>query len=291
MKSPVKYIFFTFVACLSLTHINAQNITNDTATSKLQLLYQQIEQKMTTSKRIKNQPLIGISTYHSIHRDSGAHNTYVNAVIKAGGIPVLVPLTDNSVVLHQILSRLDGIIITGGDDLDTSFYGEQPIPQMGAVDSLRDVYDLTLIKLAADLRMPLLGICRGIQLINVAFGGTLYQDLPTQHPSDIAHHQTEPSDIGTHDITIVPKTRLSRILPNSIYKVNSFHHQAVKQVAPGLKVSAYTADQVVEGLESSPKQNIIAVQFHPECLIMNGDMTTLPIFKDLIKRAMKYHKH
>ncbi len=290
MNRIFKYLFLSIICCLSAIQVNAQTAEKDTTVNQLQQLYSKVNHDIIGIDKQKYQPLIGISTYHSTHRDSGAHTTYINAVIRAGGIPVLIPMTTNNVVLYQLISRLDGIILTGGEDVATSFYGEQPIPEMGKVDSLRDVYDLTIIKLAAKKRLPMLGICRGEQLINVAFGGTLYQDLPAQFPSSVIHDQKESSTIGTHGLSVLPNTQLARILPDSIFLVNSFHHQAIKDVAPGFKATAYSPDHVVEAIESSPKQNIIAVQFHPECLIMSSDDTMLCIFKNLIDRANIYYK-
>jgi gamma-glutamyl-gamma-aminobutyrate hydrolase PuuD len=234
-------------------------------------------------------PLIGISAYHSKNRDSGAHNTYVNAIIKAGGIPVIIPLTTDMNALYDIVTRIDGLIMTGGDDVYPSYYNESPIEQLGAVDSIRDRYDLTLIKMSSDRMLPILGICRGIQLINVALGGTLYQDLPTQHPSGVVHSQKEPSDVGTHDIEVADGTLLSKMIGAGNFKVNSFHHQAVKKVAPGFRVSALSADSIVEAMETISERNIIAVQFHPECLILKDD-TMLPVFRNLVQRSLAYHQ-
>ena len=289
MRYIPRYLLLLFFCFLTTVEVCAQS-TND-GTSKLQQLYKKVKHEVKEAKQNGYQPLIGISTYHSIIRDSGVHNTYVNAVIRAGGLPVLIPMTTDAAVLNQLISRLDGMILTGGDDVDPAYYNEAAIAQLGAVDPPRDEYDLTIIKLAADKRLPILGICRGAQLINVAFGGTLYQDLPTQYPSSIVHSQKEENDIGTHLISIEKGSLLNRILPDSTYCVNSFHHQAIKEVAPGFKVTAYAPDHVVEGIETSARRNIIAVQFHPECLIMGKDSTTLCLFQNLVDRAIRYHKN
>lgn len=240
--------------------------------------------------RAHRRPVIGISASQSGQGGSNVPGAYVNAVIKAGGIPVIIPLTDDGSVLRNILVDLDGVIMIGGDDVDPSFYKESPIKQLGEVDSIRDVYDLMLIKMVSDRNIPLLGICRGEQLINVAFGGLLYQDIPTQHPSDIQHKQTEPREKPTHKISVVEGSQLSKIIGAGDFSVNSFHHQAIKQIAPGFKAVAWAPDSIVEGIEATPVRNILAVQWHPEALVANGDTTMLKIFRDLIHEAEFYRK-
>ena len=125
---------------------------------------------------------------------------------------MLIPVTTDSIVLADIISRLDGIILIGGADIHPSYYNEEPIEQLGEVDSLRDVYDISLIRLAAQRGVPMLGICRGEQLINVAFGGTLYQDIPAQHPdTTVRHNQEEPSSVPTHAVNLLPDSEMARI--------------------------------------------------------------------------------
>ena len=154
--------------------------------------------------RTSNDHLIGLSCSHPSDY-STARTTYTESVIQAGGIPILIPVTTDSIVLADIISRLDGIILIGGADIHPSYYNEEPIEQLGEVDSLRDVYDISLIRLAAQRGVPMLGICRGEQLINVAFGGTLYQDIPAQHPdTTVRHNQEEPSSVPTHAVNLLP---------------------------------------------------------------------------------------
>ena len=135
----------------------------------------------------REKPLIGISCSHP-ERRSAVNLTYTESVIRAGGVPMMIPVTADSLVLRDVIKRLDGIIMTGGEDIHPSYYGEEPIPQLGKVDSLRDVYDICLIRLAHDFNVPMLGICRGEQLINVAFGGSLFQDIPSQCPQSSLQH-------------------------------------------------------------------------------------------------------
>jgi gamma-glutamyl-gamma-aminobutyrate hydrolase PuuD len=254
---------------------------------------QEVEQEINAldaHQQATSAPLIGISAAHSTKRDSGARQTYVNAIIRAGGIPVILPLTANGEVLRQMLSHLDALVMTGGGDICPSYYNETPAALLDEVDSLRDRYDLLLIRMAVQRHLPLLGICRGEQLINVAFGGTLYQDLPSQHPSAVCHSQHESSAIATHPVTISSGSLLRSLIGKDTLYVNSFHHQAVRQVASGFKATAYAPDSVVEAIESTTAAPVWAVQFHPEGLILSGDDTALSIFRYLVLRANVYRE-
>lgn len=233
-------------------------------------------------------PLIGISCSHA-DNNSIVRRTYSEAVIRAGGIPVMIPVTAESCALADIIDLTDGLILTGGEDVHPSYYGETPIEQLGAVDSLRDIYDLTLIRLAGKRQMPILGICRGEQLINVAFGGTLYQDIPTQHPdSSVCHNQSEPSHIPTHTVYLQPRSIPAIAAGTCELLTNSHHHQAVKQVAPGFKVTARSADSIPEAIEHAGGLPIWGVQFHPETRTVAGDSVSLRFFRHFIGQAKKY---
>ncbi|MDR1518210.1 MAG: gamma-glutamyl-gamma-aminobutyrate hydrolase family protein [Dysgonamonadaceae bacterium] len=232
-----------------------------------------------------NAPVIGISVWQYGRLGSAVSGTYINAVIKAGGTPILIPMTENGAVIKNIVRQIDGLILSGGEDVNPSFYGEEAIAELGDVDSVRDVYDLMLLKMAADKNIPILGICRGEQLINVAFGGSLYQDIPAQHPSEIKHLQEESSKIGTHDVSVVPGSALGTIIGEGNFSVNSFHHQAVKQIAPGFRVSAWATDSIVEAIEALPERNILAVQWHPEGFVQDGDSVMLKLFRHLVQEA------
>ena len=185
---------------------------------------------------------------------------------------MLIPVTTDSIVLVDIISRLDGIILIGGADIHPSYYNEEPIEQLGEVDSLRDVYDISLIRLAAQRGVPMLGICRGEQLINVAFGGTLYQDIPAQHPdTTVRHNQEEPSSVPTHAVNLLPDSEMARITGETQLFTNTHHHQAVKQVAPGFRITAWATDSIPEAIENIEGKTIWGVQFHPEALTVAGD--------------------
>ena len=258
----------------------------------------------------QNAPLIGISCGGDAARTS-LKTTYIDAVRLAGGIPVLIPLLRDSLAMDALVRRLDGVILSGGEDIDPLYFGEEHLPGLGEVNAPRDTADVLLIRIALRQDKPLLGICRGEQVINVVLGGTLYQDIPSQIPSSkLKHRQSEPSTVATQTVSIEPGSRLAGILGVTEIGVNSHHHQAVKDLAPGLVVTARATDGIVEAYESLPgwiyveagdkgalKQGpssqdtaeqgsrILAVQFHPEAFTQAGDPTFLKIFQDLIARA------
>ncbi|MDR2810812.1 MAG: gamma-glutamyl-gamma-aminobutyrate hydrolase family protein [Tannerellaceae bacterium] len=236
--------------------------------------------------RAPHPPLIGLSVAPTDHGVALSAN-YFNAVVKAGGAPVLIPAITDVTVLRRIVAQLDGLIVTGGEDVNPLWYQEEPLPQLGNVDPLRDEYELTLIKLASDRNIPLLGICRGEQLINVAFGGTLYQDIPSQRAgkNPVKHAQKMPGEYASHTVSVAAETQLSHIIGAGKQGVNTFHHQAVKDVAPGFRAVAYSTDSIVEAIEAWPERPILGVQWHPEALVGGGDATMLKLFAFLVGKA------
>lgn len=244
-----------------------------------------------SSQRIyKSRPLIGISCSHPDDYSS-TRMTYTESVIQAGGTPMLIPITTDSLVLRDIINRLDGIILIGGGDIHPSYYNESPIEQSGTADPIRDVYDIALIRMAANRNIPMLGICRGEQLINVAFGGTLYQDIPSQHPdTTVQHDQQEPGNIPTHTVNLLPGSTIAQITGKTQLLTNTHHHQAVKRVAPGFRVTAWATDSIPEAIESTCEYPIWGVQFHPEILTVAGNSTFAKFFHFLVQKANTYHQ-
>jgi len=217
-----------------------------------------------------NRPLIGLTT--AVRHDSpgimsaGTRNTYIQAVLDAGGLPVLVPDAPED-VLRAVFARLDGVLLPGGVDIDPAEFGETPHPLLGKVDRERDHLELTLCRWALAEDKPLLGICRGIQALNVAAGGTLYQDIPAQYPTSVTHSTTgEARGFLAHDVLIERGTRLAALLGADPLPSNSWHHQAVKDVGRGLIVTAQAGDGIVEAMEAPGLRFAVAVQFHPEDL-------------------------
>lgn len=235
-------------------------------------------------------PLIGISCGHSSSK-STVSDTYVNAVMRAGGIPVALPVMTDSAVVAQTLALLDGLVITGGEDVDPQWYGEQEDPECHVgINALRDTSDIILVRAAVREGLPVLGICRGEQVINVALGGTLYQDLPYQLQTPFTHKQKESGRTPTQTMVVAADSYIGRLLGGrETLEINSMHHQAVKQLAPGLSIAGWTWDGVVEAYEGFPQYNIVALQFHPEALSLADDYY-LVFFKDLLERC-KTRKH
>jgi len=206
----------------------------------------------------------------------------VDGVVAAGGIPVSLPYIPKEQI-NGLVERLDGIIFTGGPDIDPTFMGEEPIPQLGATNRNRDIFEIALIRTAVAKKVPILGICRGAQIINVALGGTVYQDLNSQFPGKVLkHHQEAPGDQPTHFISVNHDSYLFKTVSDNVF-VNSRHHQAIKDVATGLNIVAEAPDGVIEGIENSDA-SIQGVQWHPENMWQH-DSRQLELFQDFIGRT------
>ncbi|MCC8144965.1 MAG: membrane dipeptidase [Bacteroidales bacterium] len=234
--------------------------------------------------------LIGFSVNHKDGL-SCISNAYTNAVIKAGGSPVLIPLTNNQKVLEEILSSIDGLILSGGGDIHSSFFNEELHPAVESHDLSRDNYDIFLVRKAAERNIPVMGICRGHQVINVAFGGSIIQDIPSIVPeSEVLHNQAEPRETGTHKINILPGSVLHGIMQATEIMTNSFHHQACKNIAPGFIESAFSEDGLNEAIESAEGKPILGVQWHPENMALTDKDTMRPLFNHIIHEAELYSK-
>lgn len=188
---------------------------------------------------------------------------YMKAVTRAGGVAVMLPELDDEAQLAEIAERFDGFLFTGGPDIDPAHYGRERMPECGEIAEERDAMELKLMKLAVDLDKPVLGICRGLQVLNVALGGTLYQDIPTQSPSEVPHRVLEkPLARYVHEIIVEADMPFGN-LPLT-QQVNSRHHQAIQNLAPGLKVRARASDGIIEAVYMPEKRFVQAVQWHPE---------------------------
>lgn len=211
-------------------------------------------------------PVIGIVAQSHGRTEPGMRTNaaYVFAVEDVGGLPVIIPLLRDHDALRQLYQRLDGLLLTGGPDVHPRLYGEEVRPACGRIDEPLDVVELTLLRWALDDDLPFLGICRGMQMLNVVCGGTLYQDLPTEYPGALDHRPDDGRDALVHELRVEPGTRLAEVLGTTHLRVNSIHHQAARVVAPGLVVSAWAEDGVIEGLEHPGKSFALGVQCHPE---------------------------
>ena len=218
----------------------------------------------------------------------GVNANYVRAVLAAGGLPIIMVPDLSREEAIELFGECDGLLLTGGEDVDPSHYGASPHPKLGTVDPRRDVNELALVAEARARDLPILGICRGIQLCNVAFGGTLIQDIASQRPSDINHDSPSPRDVRSHRVALTEHSRLAEILGATVLEANSFHHQAIDQLGHGLTASATAPDGIIEGVESSdPHEWIVAVQWHPEELALQPESADLRLFAALIAAARR----
>ena len=214
---------------------------------------------------------------------------YYQSILKAGGTPFIIPCYDDADTLINTLEKLDGILLTGGADINPLFLGEEPVKELHGINPRRDRQELLLTRLAADRQIPILGICRGIQTMNAAFGGPLYQDIQSQmEGTRIKHSQELDRSYASHTVTIEKDTLLHNLFKADTIAVNSFHHQAVKEAAPGFRVCARATDGVIEAMESTEYKSMLGVQWHPECFILKGDECMMPIFHWLIQEAASF---
>ncbi len=205
-----------------------------------------------------------------------------SAVLNAGGIPLILPLISSRRALKEALAQLDGVLVTGGNfDIHPHYYGETPRKGLGKPKETRTRFELELISLALEHTLPVLGICGGEQAINVAFDGSLYQDIATQVPTAMEHEQKGPKEHCAHPVRIVPGTRLHRIVGQDALDVNTTHHQAVNRFGKGLTSNATADDGIIEGIESLEHPFVLGVQWHPEYLT-GGNAPQRKIFASLI---------
>lgn len=234
-------------------------------------------------------PVIGISGNFR-DGDCTLAQAYYLSIVEAGGTPVVIPSYDNEKSLVSLLDSLDGIVLSGGADIDPGYLGEEPIEGI-SINPRRDNQELMLVRLAVDRQIPVLGICRGIQVLAAALGGKLYQDIKTQHDRPcIEHSQTIARGLPSHDVRLEKDSLLHSFFGKETLAVNSFHHQAVKEVPAGFRVTAVAPDGIIEGMESTAFRPILGVQWHPECFILENDRTMMPIFNWLIEKASLYRR-
>ena len=207
---------------------------------------------------------------------------YLNALIQAGAVPVILPLTEDRQSLERAAEICDGFLFTGGQDVSPRLYGEEPMEQLVSTCEKRDAAEAILLKAALAADKPVLGVCRGLQFINVMLGGSLYQDLPLQHPSDINHHGHAPYDQPVHDVGILRDSPLYDCLKVQALAVNSLHHQGIKRKADGLEVMAAAPDGIAEAVCKPDQRFLWAVQWHPEYSYQT-DINSRKIFSEFVK--------
>lgn len=213
------------------------------------------------------------------------NSAYVTALESAGIVPVVVPPFSSNDAVRSILSRVDGLLLTGGEDVEPSLYGQPRGSKCGPSNEARDHTEIALVRAAREMRLPVLAICRGPQLLNVALGGTLIQDIPSEVPNALGHEAREDRTARVHRVTIDEGSRIAEAVGETHITVNSLHHQSVRDVAPGLKVTAKAPDGIIEGLESaSDDWWAIAVQWHPEEMNDSPEPWDRGIFKAFAER-------
>jgi len=208
--------------------------------------------------------------------------TYVESLVAAGALCILLPNVDPAAA-GAYLDRLDGVLLTGGDDPDPALFGEEPHPKIDMVDGRRDRFEIALARGARERGLPLFGICRGAQLLNIALGGDIYQDIESQSESAIQHTQRRLDDGPWHAVSVTAGSRLEAILQTGSLRVNSFHHQACRRAGEGLSVSARSADGLPEAVEDPDRAFFLGVQWHPEL----GGEGSEALFSAFVRAARK----
>ncbi len=232
-------------------------------------------------------PLIALTPYFNIDKEEPyMRPAYIKAIRAAGGIPVILPLDLTEDDLAQIVGTFDGILFTGGPDVHPFYFGEETQAHCGNVCLRRDIMELKLLELVMAEQKPVLGICRGVQLLNIGLGGDIYQDIPSQFHEDfpIAHTQPFCYDIPSHTVKVTPGSLLAGITQCDTLKVNSMHHQAVRSVAPGLTASGHAPGGLVECIEKPDYPYFIGVQWHPEYL-WEQDEAAARLFSSFVEAA------
>jgi putative glutamine amidotransferase len=237
-------------------------------------------------------PIIGVTSSYTRPRDELAKfgtievgESYIQAVLNAGGTPVVLPVGLSDTDLQAVFSRLDGILLTGGSDIDPARFNGVPHPRVYGIDPRRDAMEIQLVQMAAEQGKPFLGICRGIQAVNVALGGSLYTDIGDQHPGALRHdwYPNIPRNHLAHPVRLDGSSRLAQILGGDSFEVNSLHHQGLQQVAPPLRVVAHAPDQMIEAVELPGHPFGLAVQWHPEWLQEHAPQRAL--FRALVQAS------
>ncbi|MGL4548737.1 TrmO family methyltransferase domain-containing protein [Eubacterium aggregans] len=235
-------------------------------------------------------PIIGVTPLYDQEKDSlWMLPGYLDGLMAAGATPLVLPLTQDEAVLDTFLSLCHGFLFTGGQDVAPAVYQEEPSRHCGEICETRDVMEGYLLKKAVALDKPILGICRGIQLLNAVYGGKLYQDLGQEHPSDIGHQMKLPYDMTVHNVHVLPKTPLSVLLGVEDYHVNSYHHQGILTLAPNLRPMAVSPDGLIEAVYMPTQSFLWAVQWHPE-FNYQKDKGSQALFKALAEVASPEQK-
>lgn len=242
-----------------------------------------------------NRPVIGI-TGNFGEKGCELAEGYYTSVLEAGGIPMIIPPFEDTKALLEVLSNVDGLLLSGGGDLNPLFTGEEPSPLLHSINARRDKAELLLVRLAYDRQIPMLGICRGIQVLAAALGGKVLQDIGKTEGL-IKHSQDLDRSMASHTVAVEEGTQLHQIFGSTRLYVNSFHHQTVAEPGDKLRVSARSCDGLIEAVESTEHKAVMGVQWHPECFVLEGDRCMMPIFEwfmgeaGTFRRAKNFHRN
>ena len=235
----------------------------------------------------KRRPIIGITGNY----DSGKCTLlegYYRSVLEAGGTPIVIPAFEDTDAMVSLLDCVDALILSGGGDINPLYLGEEPIRELSSINPVRDSQEVLLVRLAVNRQIPILGICRGIQVMMAALGGKLYQDIYKEAGATLKHSQDTERHVATHSVRIASSSKLAKIFGSTNLFVNSFHHQSVKKAAPGFAVTAVSPDGLIEAVESTRCKSMLGVQWHPECMILGGDRSMIPLFEWIVGEARSY---
>jgi putative glutamine amidotransferase len=234
-------------------------------------------------------PRIGVSGVVRRWQDAdraAVNAAYLHSVVQAGGVPLVLSQVMGADHAGRALEVCDALLLTGGEDVEPARYGALPSRAVGAVDPSRDAFEISLFSAARERGMPVLGICRGIQVINVAMGGTLWQDLPSERPGSVSHDPGGARDARTHPVRLTPGSRVADALGSAALTPNSFHHQGIRDLAPGLVATGWAADGLIEAVETEGEDAwLLAVQWHPEEMHADAGAPERGLFGALVAAA------
>lgn len=229
-------------------------------------------------------PIIGITSSLKDDRLLTLSLDNTDSVTKVGGVPVIFPNLLDAEQVERVANQIDGLLVTGGGDIDPTLFGEEPHPNLGSITPARDQFEIAIIRKLMEQDKPILAICRGCQIVNIAAGGDMFQDIYAQHDQQLLQHsQRAPRSHGSHFVDVKEGSRLHQMTESNRFKVNSYHHQAVRHVAQGFQTCATASDGIIEAFESTQHTFILGIQWHPECMVNSGDAPSNAIFKRFIE--------
>ncbi|MBB6450417.1 putative glutamine amidotransferase [Geomicrobium halophilum] len=232
------------------------------------------------------EPIIGITTNLRDEQMISLHQDNVTSILQSGGVPFVLPNVLQTEKIEKMVEAIDGLLVTGGGDIDPTLFGEEPHPELREISPLRDRFEMEIIQACLDKDIPILALCRGCQMLNIAAGGDMYQDIYTQKTNQLLQHQQRaPRSHGSHYIEVNEGSKLAKIVESTRYKVNSFHHQAVRSMAEGFKVVGTASDGVIEAFESERHSFVIGVEWHPENMAIAEDVYSKRLFNAFVKAA------